>query len=344
MLPLAKKECLMSDNLDIKELELFTILVELLAEGEVEQDALRVKVGSQGAELGRPYIRLYNLGLVSERLARPNIIRWFFGAHETVYVGLTDKGRRLAIELLSEAKGPAPAVKPLGNRPIEPPPPLSSDCPRSGNAQHSSSFNSSTSSVSNLRCVVAPCTLRLPSTEYIETLGGAPLETDGPMRHTNQLDGLAELIGLLGFELTSAGRFLAASRWAEGCSDVEVSLEIVTASLAHAARLKLTSTTDLDMDAVVQLIEAIRGVFRPFVRENMLDEQHLTSAMTMMRGVVVGAVALTEIEHYLADPLRGFAPPAICPENIFLLVNVDEDGAAVLHSTLNAAPTRFSSG
>jgi hypothetical protein len=157
------------------------------------------------------------------------------------------------------------------------------------------------------------------------TRGGAPIENEYTVSASSRLDGLAELVGLLGFELTRGGRLLAENRWAKGQSDVEVSLEIFSASLARAARLKLTATLDLDMDAVVHLIEAIREMFRPFVRESMLDEQNLTSAMTMMRGFVVGAIALPEVEHYLADPLRGLAPLAICPENIFLLVNVDDE-------------------
>jgi hypothetical protein len=315
----------MAGHLDVKEAELFVILIEFLAEGEVEQTELRVKVGSHGAELGRPYIRLYNLGLVAERLVRPNIIRWFLGEHEAVYVRLTDKGLRLAAEMFLETTDYPKANEASQEKVPERGLPLRPDIPRGGQDMRSAYSPSPTSSRGNHGNVVAQSRSGLRTTDYTEALGGAPIENEYTVPASSRLDGLAELVGLLGFELTRGGRLLAENRWAEGQSDVEVSLEIFSASLAHAARLKLTGTSDLDMDAVVHLIEAIREMFRPFVRESLLDEQNLTSAMTMMRGFVVGAIALPEVEHYLADPLRGLAPPAICPENIFLLVNVDDD-------------------
>jgi hypothetical protein len=315
----------MARNLDPKETELFAILTELLAENEIEQNALRVKVGSQGAELGRAYLRLFDFGLVSERLVRPSVLRRLFGGHEAVFIGLTDEGRQLAIKMFVDAEVVAVESETVDQTVLEQKARQQEDkLYVHGGAPAVPSHDASVNTASR-RSAVAQSTSRLRLSDYTETLGGAPVEQGITIPASNRLDGLAELVGLLGFDLTRAGRLLAANRWAEGQSDTEVALEIVVASLAHAARLKLTKTTDLEIDAVVHLIEAVRETFRPFVRESMLGEQVLTEALTMMRGFFVGAVGMSEFDQYLADPLRGLAPPATCPEHIFLLVNVEED-------------------
>jgi hypothetical protein len=315
----------MACHLDRKETELFALLTELLVDNEIEQNVLRVKVGSQGAEFGRAYLRLFDLGLVSERLVRPNLLRRLFGGHEEVFIGLTDEGRQVAVKMFVDAEVVAVESETVDQTVLEQEVQHQQDkLNGQGDAPavpiHDASFDTA-----NCRSAVAQSTSRLRLKDYTETLGGAPVELGITYPASNRLDGLAELVGLLGFDLTRAGRLLAANRWAEGQPDVQVALEIVVASLAHAARLKLTKTTDLDIDAVVHLIEAVRAMFRPFVMENMLGEQILTEALTMMRGFVVGAVGLSELDQYLSDPLRGLAPPSTCPEHIFLLINVEED-------------------
>lgn len=315
----------MASHLDRKETELFAILTDLLAGSEIEQNTLRVKVGSQGSELGRAYLRLFDLGLVSERLVRPSALRRLFGGHDAVFIGLTDEGRRLAVEMFIDAEVVAVETDTVDQTALAQQDHHQQNILRGQGAAPAVPMHGARVDTANRRGAEAPPRSRLKLSDYTETLGGAPVEQGITIPASNRLDGLTELIGLLGFDLTRSGRLLAANRWAEGQSDVEVALEIVATSLAHSARLKLTKTTDLDIDAVVQLIEAVREMFRPFVRESMLGEQTLTAALTMMRGFVVGTVGLSELDQYLSDPLRGLAPPATCPEHIFLLVNVEED-------------------
>jgi hypothetical protein len=316
----------MEGHLNAQEVELFGMLVDLLAEGEVERNMLRVRVAARGAELGRAYMRLHELGLFDERENRPGFFRRLLGAETTVQVGISERGRQLAAELFL---GDRAAAAPLLSREAPEPEPVvfpadGSDQalhePVASRAKQASSQGQSPTKSGNLSSARG-----LTISDFTESLGGAPLEDRVSIPVSPRLDGLAELLGLLGFELTEAGRLLAASRFAENRSDGEVALEIITASLAHVARLAASGTIGLDERVALQVIEETEEMFGPFVSEGMLRAEDLASAVNSMRAFLAEPVATSGLETYLADPLRGVAPPAVGPDSVYLLVNVDED-------------------
>ena len=310
----------MEGQLNAQEADLFGILVDLLSEGEVERTKLRVKVGARGAELGRAYKRLQGLGLFIERQNRPNFLRRLFGAETTLMVGLSELGRELAAQIYLEAHPPEPPAVEAAEPEHLPP-----DAPVAMAEPVPVPPAAPVAEVSPKKAAVKqPKKRRLAMEDFTETLGGAPLDDRIDVPVSDQMDGLAELLGLYGFELTDAGRLLAARRWAENRSDGEVALEIVTASLAHIARLRASGTTGLNEDRALQLIAETEEMFQPLAAAGMMDSADLTEALDRMRGFISGPVAHSDVEAYLADPLRGFAPPAIGPDSVYLYVNTEE--------------------
>lgn len=93
----------MTADLGVRDIELFGILADVLGEHEMERDALRVMVGSRGAELGRAFLHLQRAGLVEQRVVEPGFLRRLFGVPETVFVRLSDSGRQFAAEIFAEA-------------------------------------------------------------------------------------------------------------------------------------------------------------------------------------------------------------------------------------------------
>ncbi|NBZ90064.1 hypothetical protein [Stagnihabitans tardus] len=132
-------------------------------------------------------------------------------------------------------------------------------------------------------------------------------------------------MGLLGFELTDAGKLLAVSRWEQGLTDAQVALEIVTTALAHAVRLDATSTTKLDRAASADLVGRVTKAFLAYVTEGLLGVTNLEEAASRMGSFLGGQVATSCLDDYLADPFRGMAPTAVCPDEIYLRVEAEEE-------------------
>lgn len=329
----------MSLKLASHEMTAFDILAGILKEhGPVDRDALRVLVSARGGELGRDYIRLRELGLVEEVEVRPGLFRRIFGARTARLVSLTLSGRNHAeqaattstvqpIDLREVALAPAASDKPADvaapmdvvpeqilSDPIipeplavtvihEPPSPvLAPEKPKSKPAK------------------------RFATTDYTDVLGGEADDVGISVPESERLDGLAEMVGLLGFDLTPAGRLLAANRWAAGYSDGDVVLEVLVASFAHAARLSHNRTAAIDHAAMLSLIEQVSASLESLVVEGELTEGQLIESVSAMRLFLEdGDPAKEAVTAFLDDAIRGMAPPAVLPEAVWIAPGGDED-------------------
>lgn len=339
----------MSDQLAPHEKTAFATLAAVLKDGRVERDSLRVLVASRGGDLGRDYIRLRDLWLVEEVEQRPGFFRRLFGAKPKRMVGLTPKGMALAagavavgaageaaVDLVAEAAAlPAVDTAPVG--------PALEDIRRS--VDTGAATFAEDAPLPAVAQVAAPEAAAVPiaaepavevprprpaprftPADFTEAVGGAPVDEGLSLPEGDRLDGLAELLALLGFELMPAGRLLAAQRWAEGFADADVALEVLVVSVAHAARLDRTGTAHLDRTAMLAVLEGVGGTLAQLVAEGALVAEQVDESLATMRiflgGEAEGAVAL---EVLLNDPLRGLAPPALCPEGVWVPADTGED-------------------
>lgn len=165
---------------------------------------------------------------------------------------------------------------------------------------------------------------RFTPSDFTETLGGTPMDTGFQIPGSDRLEGLSESLSLLGFELIDAGKLLAVTRWAQGQGDSDVALEIVTTALAHAMRLDATGTTQVDRAAASALVTRVTEAFAAYVSEGLLAPDSLTEARGRMAGFLEETGGLS-VDAYLADPHRGMAPTAVCPDDIYLRIEVEED-------------------
>ncbi|NBZ89226.1 hypothetical protein [Stagnihabitans tardus] len=333
------------------EAELFSVLVELLGDQRLERNALRVLAGARGHELGRPYLNLCQQGLIEETRVQPGFFRRLFGARETLWVRVTDYGQKVAATMAEHVPAePAPVALETPPFPRQPDPaPLETsdvataqpqpstvvDVAPMGMPQHTPVRVVVPDPLPEVTSIVAPSPApqskrppaprRFTPLDFTETLGGTPLDSGFQIPASDRLDGLSEAVGLLGFELTDAGKLLAVSRWAQGLTDVQVALEIVTSALAHAVRLDAMGTAKLDREAAAGLVSRLTETFQAYVAEGLLEAESLYEVSSRMEGFLGGPPATSDLDAYLADPHRGMAPTAVCPDDIYLRTEVEED-------------------
>lgn len=314
----------MPDQLAPHEKASFAVLSAVLAEtGEVERDSLRVLVASRGGELGRDYVRLRDLGFVEEVEVRPGFLRRLFGAQAKRMVRLTARGVALAQpEAVPEAAMAAQAVE-AGPVAVAVGEAALSVTEEVAVAPPTVAVRMDAAETAAPTLAMAPALVlsqrRFTPADFTEAVGGAPVEDAPPLPEGERLDGLAELLGLVGFELMPAGRLLAAHRWVEGFGDADVALEVLVVSVAHAARLHATGTARLEVGAMLAVVDAIGAALGPLVAEDALGAPQLAESLETMRVFVTGgAGADAAIAALLDDPLRGLAPPAICPEGVWV--------------------------
>ena len=303
-------------KLEQQELVLLNTLLDILPNGtELERDMLRVKVASRGIELGRAYFRLFERGFVVERFQNPGLLGRVFGARQKCLVRLSDTARAFASTNLA-TQGEVPEVF---KEVLDP----------GLYAEPSTGLVRPPAKVVETRFIgevteARAKSRRLTSSDYTEELGGAPLESASPGAETELVQSLGELLALLGFELTPAGRLLAETRSRANTSEAEIALEILVTSFAHAARLASTGTVRIVERMALAHIAAIENAFAHFVVEGVLDQAVLGSASASMADFISRPSTSPALDDYLADAMRGLAPPAVCPDDMFELINVDD--------------------
>lgn len=350
-------------QLSPQEISAFERIADILKEhGSLERDALRVRVASRGGELGRDYLRLRDLGLINEVERRPGFLEKLLGAKPGRIVSLSDFGQLHLTQLAVPAHPAEEFAKDLNAEADETLSAVvvdehvvalfqkadievqtrSKSSGREVSGQEIAVYASADPTfLANVElqgeeerppekttAMAALKSRRLTPQDYTEVLGGTALDDGFELHDSERLSGLAELLGLLGFELTPAGRLLAANRWAEERSDAEVLVELLLTSIAHAARLHESKTATLDIAAMTALIDEIGRALQPLVTEGDLSAQELaTKIATMFEFVGKHGSPKDALYDFLSDPLRGVAPPAIAPDAVWIIDTTFEDGA-----------------
>ena len=335
----------MSQKLAPNEDKAFGILASILIEQEhVERDALRILVASKGGTIGRDYMRLRELGLIEEFTIRPSFLRRLFGAKAPLLVRLTEEGRKLATPTLDRepvTTGPLVAVELDA---VQVPQEITAEqqteaveAPALQREETASTAQEidpevpaepdSSATVDTVEAAAKyPPPKRFALTDYTDVIGGQAEDSSFTFEGSERLDGLTELLGLMGFEMTPAGNLMAANRWAEGYSDADVALEVIVSSVAHAACLDQTGTARLDQGAMMACLDSVEATMSSFVSEGHLTASQLTESMQVMRGVIqADDRALDAVNELLSDPLRGMAPPAMLPEEVWVASEVEDE-------------------
>lgn len=321
----------------------FAILASILIErGQVERDALRVLVASKGRAVGREYMRLRELGLIEEFSIRQNFLHRLFGTKPILQVRMTDTGRELASPTNGGILKSEPMVTPaqVANPDLQEIAVDKKSGPYELDALRYEEVHPMGREIVPEICskavAVAPDNLgdvkaripppkRFAATDYTDVIGGKAEDANLALARSERLDGLTELLALLGFELTPAGNLLAANRWADGQIDADVALEVLVTSVAHAARLDQTGTARLDQCAILYCLKSVEETMSNFVSEGHLTSAKLSESMQVMRGFIQGDDrSLDAINDLLSDPLRGMAPPAILPEEVWVASEVED--------------------
>lgn len=301
----------MPAKLDHNELTLLVLLGELLDDGkELEIGALRVLVASHGQELGRSYFRLSQKGFVHERDIQPSFLKRLAGARRQRKVTLTSLATEYLAARASEGDSATKKTKDADASSLATTAPVKKVTPQ----------------VEEQRKPTAqPSVRRFAPTDYTETLGGVPLESAELPSDFDMLAGITELLSLLGFEITPAGTLLAEKRAEANVSEAEITLEVLVASVAHAARLGLMGTVRISTGPALARIAEIQKAFSFLVSEGAFEEHRLGEAIALMREFASLKGSSHKLDDYLADPIRGLAPPSVCPDDMFEIINVDDE-------------------
>lgn len=302
----------MPASLSRQEAALFTAISGLLADGSrIELDTLRVMVGSQGFELGRTYLALRSQHLLAEQKTTPGFFRRLFGARVERVVYLTEAGQALA---RSSTKAALPEPEAVPEQPASQ---TAHTVPAvEGVAETAKPKPAAPSAQTRKKARATPTPI---PAEFTEVLGGAPIDPVSIVRDPIRLEGLAEMLGLTGFEISPAGEMLAERRWAEGRRDSEVALEILLVAVAHAVHLEGLGMARLDKEAIRQFFVELEKGFARLAVAGELSQSDLASNLETVYALLgPSGSAHPRLAAILQDPLLGMAPPATCPEDFFL--------------------------
>ncbi|MCB5410839.1 hypothetical protein [Pseudogemmobacter faecipullorum] len=332
--------------LDFGEQELLALIRQIHAtSGPIPRNQLTVAGRGRGLEVARPLGRLKMLGLVEEYEQRPSWWRRLFGAASVmVLVPGAAAGPDLpaGTEILSEAEAPmhgaeadavaealqaefiaAPeseirqAAAPLETIGIPAPP----EQPEPAPADPHPVAPQQAAAPARPRQRFAP----VPP-GYTDELGGAPLAYQ-PAATTalspELLEGLCELLGTLGMEMTMAGETLVADRLARGATPGEALMQLVLFAFGHAARFEMASGNPARPE---DLQEYGTAVLAEMTRLYAAGEIGAAQFEHDRQGILALSDSSQDRSQLVAelfmDPIGGAAPPALLPEE---LRSIEED-------------------
>lgn len=279
--------------LDQAEEDLLALIRALHAEkGPFLRSTLSVVGRGRGLEVARAYNHLKLLGLVEEIPQKPFFLKRLFGAKPALM---------LRPGTAAETPAPAPipvieaAASPVATDPVAPTP-----------------------------AAAKPAKTRLlplAPDAYTDEIGGQPLAYAPLPLATGLdpelLDGLREMLVLLGLELTMAGEALISDRMARGASAGEALCQVTLFAFAHAAHhdilaggpMQAKTLHDYAIEVIAEL-EKLRdaGEVRPEPFERDMRAIWALVDKSTDRGPFVAEL--------LRDPTGGAAPPALLPEEL----------------------------
>lgn len=161
---------------------------------------------------------------------------------------------------------------------------------------------------------------RLPLNAYTDEIGGQPMAVAPAVDLDPELlEGLHEMLELLGMEVTIAGDALIGNRVSRGALAGEALLQVVVFAFAHAARYDILSGSPVPADdlhaygqALVRELEKLRDAGE--IRSEPFDRD--IGLVLTLADKAAGDSRAALIEELLADPVGGIAPPALLPEGL----------------------------
>lgn len=329
----------MFDKLSSFEKTAFKMIADILKEKNVERHHLRVMIAARSGDLTWALIKFRELGLIQEIKERPSLMRRLIGDTPKSLLALTEVGRTTLEIIKGEEEQQTVAFPALvgSNSVIKAPeksvvrrrpPSAKVAIPKrvirleAKNPTESVKTTAASQALVPLNSItevaqasISPKRPLFAATDYTEVLGGEPVATQVSTHRSDRLEGLTELLSLTGFEITRTGELLAEKRWSENVSDAEIALEIMLLAVAHASRLHQNGTARLDATSMLDVIESVQKVLETWASENKLNKEQVSQCLQLMQELVKdGQKAAAIVEELLADPLRGMAPPALCPD------------------------------
>ncbi|MCE5973811.1 hypothetical protein LZA78_09995 [Sinirhodobacter sp. WL0062] len=296
--------------LERAELELLNVIAQF---GDIDRDSLSVEARGKGLEVGRPLVRLKEMGLVEEHEHRPFFLSRMFGAKVVMKLRLSAAAQALLAPAPPEDPAPAPetpepaALPEAASAPdAEPeiaPEPAPVEAPPAAPVR-----------------AAAPKAPKVSVSVFTEDLGGTPSDdtpTLGAEVDPEVLAGMRELLEGFGMEMTMAGEALAADRMARGASVGEALTQVVMFTFAHAVRYDVQSEGEVQAlglnDYAIEVMREIEKLRDAGVIGEERFEQDMHRLWDLVQG---GEERLARAEEMLLDPVGGAAPPALLPEDL----------------------------
>ena len=302
--------------LERAELELLNVIAQLGdARGNVDRDTLSVEARGKGLEVGRPLVRLKEMGLVEEHEHRPFFLSRIFGAKVVMQLRLS----AAAQALLAPAPQPEPEIEQAAVEPVE----LPDETPAAPErAPEPALVEEVPPTVEPPAAPVrsAPKAPKVSVSVFTEDLGGAP--SDDALVAATEVDpeviaGMRELLEGFGMEMTMAGEALAADRMARGATVGEALTQVVMFAFAHAVRYDVQTEGEVQAlglnDYAIEVMREIEKLRDAGVIGEERFEEDMHRLWDLVQG---GEERLARAEEMLLDPVGGAAPPALLPEDL----------------------------
>jgi hypothetical protein len=302
--------------LDQAELDLMEIIRHLHAEnGPFLRSTLSVVGRGRGLDVARPFNRLKSLGLVEEIEKRPFFLFRLFGAKTTVLLRPCTQADAL---VSSEPPPPlgAAAVAELP-RPPEPEvvPQAAAPMPEAAPVPKPEAVPAAPAKPVQTRPI------RMAPDAYTDEIGGQPMAyAPVPLAaglDPDLLDGLREMLEVMGMEMTPAGAAMISDRMAKGASAGEALCQVALYAFAHAAHhdtlAVAQSGSNLLHDYAIEVIRELEKLRDAGEVRAEAFERDMRAIWALVDNTTDRRPLVAEL---LSDPMGGAAPPAVLPEDV----------------------------
>lgn len=176
----------------------------------------------------------------------------------------------------------------------------------------------------------APPRPRIPLDAFTEDLGGTAIDHEAAPRRASVrpevLEGLREMLSVVGLDLTDAGEILIADRLSKGARPGEAMSQVTLFAFAHAVRNDLMtygSITALGLtDYAVEVMREIEKLRDAGEIADEVFEADMRRLWALLQDTPERA---TLLEDLLLDPIGGLAPPAVLPEDLRQVEDLPDD-------------------
>lgn len=313
--------------LDQTELDLMELIRQLHAEkGPFLRSTLSVVGRGRGLEVARTFNHLKSLGLVEEIAQRPFFLLRWFGAKPTILLRPSAQADAAANAPVSNAPPPPLGAEPVAAEPPQMPEPEAAAPPAAPEPAAVPPAPAPLDPAPPKPVQTRP--IRIPLDAYTDEIGGQPLAY-APLARPAALDpdlleGLREMLEVMGMELTQAGEAMIADRMAKGASAGEALCQVALYAFAHAAHYDSLSE-DQSLSALLHdyAIEVIRELEKLRDAGEVRAEPFERDMRAIWALVDKTSDPSPLVAELLSDPMGGAAPPAVMPEEVRGVVDIE---------------------